>query len=149
MGVRFKGHYNQLLDSKGRMSIPAPLREQLTEHAIEKLVVTATDRCLEIFSEAEWEKLLRKFEKLPQMRQDVELFQLFYISSAVDVPVDKQGRILIPLSLRKQVALQKDVVVVVQNGKIQVYSDEAWQKVTEEARQRFGEIRNLLSEEIS
>ena len=112
-------------------------------------MVTGTDRCLEVFSQPEWEKFVRKFERLPQMREDVELFRLYYISSAQNVSVDKQGRILIPQSLRTRVGLKKDVVVIGQSGKIQVYSQEAYNKVVLEAQQRFADIRNKLSEEIS
>ena len=147
--MRVKGHYNQSLDTKGRLNVPAPLREQLVAMGIEKLVVACTDRCLEIFSENDWEKLLRKFDRLPQMREDVELFQLFYISSAMDVTLDKQGRLLIPRTLRQRAGLKKEVIVVGQSGKIQVYAEEAWEKVAEEARRRFQQIRNQLSEEIS
>lgn len=146
--MRFKGRFNKNLDSKGRLAIPAPIRETLDAIGAQNLVVTCTDRCLEILPEDEWEKMLRKFDRLPSMREDVELFQLFYISSAMDVSMDKQGRILIPQVLREQVSLKKEIVVVGNTNKIQVYAAEVWQKVAEEASRRFREISNRLSEDL-
>lgn len=147
--MKFKGRFNKNLDSKGRLAVPAPMRETLESMGVDNLVVTCTDRCLEIFPDNEWGKLLRKFDRLPSMREDVELFQLFYISSAMDVSLDKQGRILVPQALRKQVNLKKEIVVVGNFIKIQVYAQEVWNKVAEEASKRFREISNRLSEDLA
>jgi MraZ protein len=147
--MRFKGRYKQNLDAKGRLSVPAPIREQLEKVSADSLVITCTDRCLEIFPESEWEKLVRKFERLPQMREDVELFQLFYISQAIDAAPDKNGRILVPRTMREQIGLEKQIVIVGHTSKVQVYAAEVWKQVEEEGRKRFSEIRNLLSEDLS
>ena len=148
-GMRFFGRFNQTLDSKGRLSIPAPLRDKLSADGAGRLVLTCTDRCLEIHTATDWDKLLRKFDRLPQMREDVELFGLFYISSATEIAPDKQGRVLVPQTLRDQVGLKKEIVVVGNKNRIQIFSAEMWDAVAKEAHRRFSEIRNLLSEDLS
>jgi transcriptional regulator MraZ len=146
--MRFKGRYKVTLDAKGRMSIPAPMREQLAELGEETVVATCTDRCLELIPSKDWEEFLENFDSLPSMQEEVELFELIYISSAMDVLIDKAGRILVPQALRDQVGLEREIVVVGGRGKIRVYSQTAWQEVFELARRRFPESRNRISEEI-
>lgn len=147
--MRFKGRFNQNLDSKGRLSIPAPLREQMANLGVETLVVTITDRCLEIYPEIEWEKYLDKFDKLPQVDEDVELMHLFHISQASDVTPDKSGRVLVPLSLREQVEFKKEIVVIGSKSKIQVFAKDVWKKVEAKAKARFAGTRSKYSTDLN
>jgi len=145
----FKGQFEQTLDDKGRLNIPRPMRAQLESVKADTLIVTSTTQCLEIIPEKDWQVFLRKFERLPQMRQDVRQFRRFYIAPAQDVTMDKQGRILIPQTLRKRVGLDRDIVIAGNFDKIEVYAADTWKKVEEEDRASFDENAEKLSEEIS
>ena len=146
--MRFSGRFKQNLDVKGRLSVPAPLRERLAAEGIDSVVVSATERCLEIYTPRDWDRLVEKFEKLPQQREDVELYGLFFIDPAVELTIDKQGRVLVPPALRDQAQLDKEVMVAGTTGKIQVYGMEVWEQIMEKARSRFATIRNNLSEDL-
>jgi len=125
------------------------MREQLASMGADTLIVTVTDRCLEIYPEIEWEKYLDKFDMLPQMDEDVELMHLFHISQAIDQTMDKSGRLLVPQSLRVQVNLKKEIVVIGSKSKIQVYANKIWKEVEAKARARFAEIRSKLSGDLN
>ena len=146
--MRFKGRFNVTLDAKGRMSIPAPLRDRLSELGVDSLVATCTDKCLELIPSDQWDELLDRIDSLPGMREEGELFELVYISSAMDVSVDGHGRIRVPPSLREQVGLERELVVVGGKDKIRVYSLRAWQEVFDLARRRFTEVRDQISEKL-
>ncbi len=145
---RFIGRHSHSMDNKGRLSIPAPFRELLDRLGERKLVITNSKLCLEVFLASDWQKLLRKVEKLPQFKEEVELFKLYYISAASEVALDKQGRILVPQMLREEVGLDREVVIIGCGDRIQIWSKEVWRQRNQEAKSRFDQIRNTLASDL-
>jgi MraZ protein len=143
--MRLHGRFNVKMDLKGRVAIPAALREQLGEKSGEGLVVTNKNNCLELFPRDEWDVFLHKNDQLPQMDPDVELFQVFYVSGYQEVSMDKAFRILIPPTLRDEAGLKSEVVMIGMGNKIQIYDEETWKTVSEEAKRRMPEIRSKLA----
>jgi MraZ protein len=128
------------MDGKGRVSIPSRFREQLSErHADEELIVTNFDRCLAAYPREEWEILERKASALPQLKKEVKAFQRFFISSATECPLDRQGRILIPPTLRQYADLGHEVVIVGMLKKIEIWSKARWQEVFAQSQKNFEE----------
>ena len=93
----FMGEYNYSIDEKGRLTIPAKLREQLGHDFI---VTRGLDNCLFIYPKNEWEKVINKYRELPNTR-DARNFMRFFLSGATTNEFDKQGRINIANSLIK------------------------------------------------
>lgn len=136
----FRGNYEHTIDQKGRLSIPSKFREVLKENYDEKLIVTRYEGCLVGYPEEEWTKLERKIASLPQHSKNVIAFQRFLVSSAVECPVDKQGRILIPQYLRNHAGLNKDVILAGMINKIEFWNKELWEEGMKKTSDRFGEI---------
>jgi len=99
------GQYFHNIDAKGRLFIPAKLREQLgdTLH-----VTVGQDGCLSVYSDTEWEKFQQKLDE--RNFTDVKKLRLMFAYMA-DCEPDAQGRILIPNHLRQRAKLEKEVVV--------------------------------------
>ena len=79
------------------------------------------------------------------LSKDTSAFFRFFYSSAVDCVIDKQGRLLIPQSLREYANLQKDVVLVGEGKRIEIFAKERWQEEAEKAEEDFDKIRDTLS----
>lgn len=114
------GQYAYNIDAKGRLFIPARLREELgqTLH-----VTLGMDHCLSIYSEESWKAFMDKIRVLPYS-QTKALRVL--AANAVDCEPDGQGRILIPANLREYADLQKEVVVIGSFDRAEIWNAERW-----------------------
>jgi MraZ protein len=141
----FRGRYEHAIDGKGRISIPAKFREILNKKYDDRLVITNFDHCLIAFPAEEWAILEQKAGSFSLLSKDTSAFFRFFYSSAVDCVIDKQGRLLIPQSLREYANLQKDVVLVGEGKRIEIFAKERWQEEAEKAEEDFDKIRDTLS----
>src|SRR3954469_25468978 len=93
----FIGEYAHNLDDKGRLAIPVKFRTDLKKGAV---VTRGLDNCLFLYTKAEWEKLAEKLATLPISQANSRAFARLMLAGAMDVEVDKQGRIILPEYLR-------------------------------------------------
>ena len=115
------GTYNQSMDVKGRMSFPAKLREALGEQFI---VTRGIDGCLFVYSKEEFAKRTDKLRALPMAK--ARKLQRSFMGFANEVEPDKQGRILIPQSLREVAGLEKEIVVVGVTDRCEIWDKKRW-----------------------
>lgn len=142
----FRGRYNYQTDSKGRLSIPARFREILSSNYDERLIITNFDQCLWAYPVTEWQELERKVGALPQFVEEVKAFQRVFISAAAECPIDKQGRILIPQSLREYAGINKDVVVVGMAKRLEIWARERWDVIFESSQKRLEGLGEKLAD---
>lgn len=142
----FRGRYYHQIDDKGRLSIPSRFREVLASSNDERLIVTNFDQCLWAYPMQEWLELEKKVASLSQFAEEVKALQRVFVSAAVECPPDKQGRILVPPSLREYAALEKDVVIVGMTRRIEIWSRERWNMVFQSAQQRLEGLSAKLAE---
>lgn len=124
----FRGRYEHTVDIKGRTSIPSKFREVLSANYDERLIMTNFDGCLWAYPVSEWQEIELKVAALPQFRDDVKALQRFFISAATECPIDKQGRILVPPTLREYAGLEKDIIMVGMTKRIEIWSKDRWMK---------------------
>ncbi len=117
------GEYQHTLDSKGRLSIPARLREDLGNVFY---VTLSMDKCLSAYSSESWEALTEKVNEMPYVKQR-KMRPLF--AYAAKCEVDAQGRILIPQNLRDFAGLTKNVAVVGCNNHAEFWDSDSWSAV--------------------
>jgi MraZ protein len=141
----FRGQFEHTIDSKGRISIPSRFREILNKKYDDRLVVTVYDHCLAGYPNDEWTALEQKIGGLPQMDNDVQAFYRFIYSSAIDCVIDKQGRLLIPQTLRDYANLQKYVVLVGGMKKIEIWDKERWDVVAKKERENINQTMVRLA----
>lgn len=117
------GEYQHALDNKGRLFIPAKLREELGEIFF---LTLSMDRCLCAYSAENWQALSDKVNAMPYVRQR-RMRPLF--AYAAKCELDSQGRALIPQNLRDYAELEKNVTVVGCNNHAELWNSETWAKV--------------------
>jgi MraZ protein len=140
----FRGRYEHTIDTKGRISIPAKFREILNKKYDDRLVITNFDHCLIAFPFEEWNLLEQKVGSFSLMKKETSAFFRFFYSSAIDCAIDKQGRLLIPQTLRDYANLQKDVVLVGEGKRIEIFGKERWMEEARKAEESFDQIRDAL-----
>ena len=122
-----KGEYKHSIDAKGRLAMPAKLRDALGEHFT---VNKGLDGCLAVYPEKEWELLEDKIRTLGN-GEKARRVKRYYFANAFDAQLDAQGRILIPAGLREFAGLQKDVVVIGQLDHAEIWNSEKWRAYNE------------------
>lgn len=142
----FRGRYIHTLDAKGRLSVPSRFREVLATHREETLILTNFDNCLAGYPADEWELLEEKVRGLSMLQKDVRVFTRYFFSGAQECPVDRQGRILIPQTLREDAALEKDVVLVGVVNRIEIWNKARWDLSYRESVENFESHAAKLSE---
>ena len=120
------GEYQHSIDTKGRLFIPAALREELGDTIY---VTISIERALAVYSEDAWREKEEKFNALPaaQARRIRPLFV-----NAAKCTLDAQGRILVPQKLRAFAGLRKDVMVLGVSNHAEIWDKDAWLQVSEE-----------------
>lgn len=120
------GTYEHNIDAKGRLFIPAKLREEL---GVTFYLAMGVDECLAIYPQETWNRFTEKFASLP-MSQSAAMRPLF--ANASKCELDSQGRIVIPQKLRKYAGLEKDAVIIGVNDRAEIWSAETWNAREEE-----------------
>lgn len=119
------GEYEHSLDVKGRVIMPAKLREDMGE----KFILTkGLDGCLFGFSQNEWANFEEKLKTLPLTNKNARDFVRFFLSGATECEMDKQGRFLVASNLREYASMDKEVVVIGVGNRIELWNKEKWTK---------------------
>ena len=127
------------VDPKGRVSVPARFRDLILASNEDRVMITnfraEKTPCLDIYPYPAWLRLEESVAQQPQFDPKVQAFTLYYISSAQECQVDKQGRILLPPILRSYAKLGESVVVSGAGAKFQVFDQASWQVVFERSEE--------------
>ena len=123
----FRGGTPVSLDSKGRLAVPAKYREGLMSLCAGRLVITADpSSCLLVYPQPVWEPIEQKLNSLSSFNPQTRSLQRLLVGNASDVEMDGAGRILVPSPLRQFAGLSKDVVLVGQGAKFELWDDVKW-----------------------
>ena len=122
------GEYSHSLDTKGRLIMPAKLRQDIGE----KFILTkGLDGCLFAFSQTEWNNFEEKLKNLPLSDKNARNFVRFFLSGATECEIDKQGRFLIPSNLRTAAGLEKEAVIIGVGTRLEIWNKATWEKCDE------------------
>lgn len=119
----FLGEYELRIDSKGRLAIPAKLRDAFRGGLV---VSRGFDRCLNIYTMSEWERVAEELVSLPTTQLNPRRVARFTFSGAFDVEPDRQGRIVMPPTLRQYAEISDEVVLVGVYTHLQVWAMDLW-----------------------
>ncbi|HMO78775.1 MAG TPA: division/cell wall cluster transcriptional repressor MraZ [Candidatus Paceibacterota bacterium] len=141
------GEYKHTLDDKKRISLPIKFRKEVGK----KIIVTrGLDRCLFVYSLAEWQKISKKIGELGMGQADRRSFNRFMLSGASEILVDSIGRILIPEHLRNFANINEKVIFAGVYNRIEIWNENSWeeykQKVVDgadEMAEKLGDIGAL------
>lgn len=119
----FTGSYENSLDNKNRMIIPAKFRGDLGSCC---MLAQGYDQCIYIYTMEYWEVIVEKMMKLKQTDADIRKFIRNFFSTAAKCPIDNQGRINIPPQLKNYAGIDKDLITLGVMDKIEIWSREVF-----------------------
>jgi MraZ protein len=131
----FRGVSQLALDAKGRLAIPSRHRAALANGEGDGRVVVTADpsRCLLVYPRAAWEPIQARLMALSSFDDKIRALQRLLVGYADDVDIDAAGRILVPPALREYARLERQVVLVGQGRKLELWDDTAWRDTTAQA----------------
>ncbi len=136
------GEYEHSLDVKGRLIMPAKLREDMGE----KFIITkGLDGCLFGFSQNEWSNFEEKLKTLPLTNKNARDFVRFFLSGAIECEIDKQGRFLIASNLREYANMEKDVVIIGVGTRLEIWNKDKWKEYNSEENISADEIAENMT----
>lgn len=140
------GEYHHHVDTKGRLIIPAKLRDSLGETFI---LTRGLDQCLFGYPLDEWSIIEEKLKELPLTKKDARAFTRFFFSGATECEIDKQGRINISTPLFRYAQLEKECVILGVSNRIEIWSKVLWEDYFTESENSFTEIaENMVGFDI-
>lgn len=139
----FIGEYVYTIDQKKRVAIPSKFRKTLGKKAV---ITRGLDDCLVVYSAEEWKKVTKKLEALPDSQIDARGFVRIILSGAVDVELDKLGRILIPDYLKNYAGFKKNVAVVGLSNKIEIWDEKKWKEYREKKENEIEDMAGRLQQ---
>ncbi len=139
----FIGQYEHTLEEKGRLLIPKSFREELKAGAV---ITKGLDGCLFLYSKEKWQILVEKLAELPLTKTDARAFSRLLTYGAMEVELDRIGRILIPPYLRDFAKIKTEVVVAGNIGKIEVWDKTKFREYESRVEANSDEIAEKLTD---
>jgi len=139
----FLGEHLYKIDDKKRLAVPVKFRKSLGKKAV---ITRGLDNCLFLFSVKEWEKLAKKLSQLPFTQADARGFARVMLSGAMEVNIDRLGRILVPDYLKKYAGLKKEAIIAGLYNRIEIWDSEKWSIYKEDKENNVEDIAERLNE---
>lgn len=135
------GEYEVKLDSKGRFMFPSHLRKQLSPTAQERFMLNkGFEECLTLYPMNEWEQLSEALSKINLFKPQNRMFYRLFHQGAKDVALDKTGRILIPSAQMERIGLQKEVMLIAYNDRIEIWDKSKYFEMIEGNMSDFADL---------
>jgi len=139
----FIGEYYYSIDDKNRLGLPVKFRTQLLKGAV---VTRGLDTCLFLFPQKAWEELAAKLSEMPISKSKSRAFARLMLAGAMEVKLDKQGRISLPDYLKQYARVGKKVVVAGLYDRLEIWDEDKWKKYKQESEKDSSDIAEALGE---
>jgi MraZ protein len=139
----FIGEYSHTIDTKKRLALPAKFRKELGKAVV---ITRGFENCLVVYPQKEWKIMSDKLGKLPVSQADARGFSRIMLAGAMEVALDKLGRILIPEYLKKYASLKKKAVVCGLSNRLEIWDDKKWATYRGKMEKDLGNLAVNLKE---
>lgn len=139
----FIGEYSHSIDEKGRLSVPVKFRPRLASGCV---LTRGLDHCLWLFTQEEWQKIAEKVAALPLTQSSARSFSRLILAGAMDLVIDKAGRINLPNYLKEYAGIKNKVVLTGMYSRVEIWPEESWKNFKQEMEEKSDEIAEGLSE---
>lgn len=137
------GEFKHNIDTKKRIAVPAKFRKELGGKAV---ITRGLDKCLFVYPMKEWEKVAEKLSNLSMGQSDTRNFARLMMSGAMDVSIDKLGRILIPNYLKEFGELKNKAVIVGVYKRLEIWDEKSWENYKEKVEKETDILAEKLGE---
>ncbi|MBP2169765.1 division/cell wall cluster transcriptional repressor MraZ [Erwiniaceae bacterium BAC15a-03b] len=146
----FRGATLVNLDSKGRLAVPTRYRETLIGESQGQMVCTIDlhQPCLLLYTLPEWEIIEQKLSRLSSMNPAERRVQRLLLGHASECQMDNAGRLLLANTLRQHASLSKEVMLVGQFNKFELWDEQTWYQQVREDIDAEQSTREPLSDRL-
>lgn len=142
----FMGEYHHTIDDKSRLVLPSKFRTGLGN----KFIITrGFEKCLYVYSIAEWNEIEKKLKTLPFTKKDARTVIRTFFSGATECEFDRQGRTCITSPLVRYAGLTKDCVVIGVNDRIEIWDKNEWEQFLNENSDQISDIAENLFMDVN
>lgn len=131
------GTHTPKLDEKGRVILPSKFRDDLGSGVV---VTRGQERCLYVFSTAEFERVYERIREAPLTNKQARDFQRMFLSGASAEKPDSQNRVTIPPHLRTYAGLERDLVVTGVGAHAEIWNADAWNAYADSNEDSYSEM---------
>lgn len=143
--VSLIGEYEATIDTKGRFLLPAALKKQLPQGDNVFIVNRGFEKCVTLYPMVSWTPIVEKIKSLNEFEPKVREFRRYFLGGATEVELDAAGRLLLPPSLKAFAGLEKDIFIVANFTKIEIWDADRYRKFFDEFS---SESFSRLAEEV-
>ncbi|WP_312240271.1 division/cell wall cluster transcriptional repressor MraZ [Pantoea sp.] len=146
----FRGATLVNLDSKGRLAVPTRYRETLLGESQGQMVCTIDlhQPCLLLYTLPQWEIIEKKLSRLSSMNPLERRVQRLLLGHASECQMDNAGRLLLASTLRQHARLTKEVMLVGQFNKFELWDEQTWYQQVREDIDAEQSAQEPLSERL-
>lgn len=131
------GTYTPKIDQKGRMALPAKMRAQLGEGMV---MARGQEKCVYLLPQSEFRRIAARIQRASMGNKATRSYLRVFLSGAVEGEPDKQGRILVPQTLRSYAGLGSDIVVIGVGTRAEIWNKEAWDAYLADQEEGYSDI---------
>ncbi|HET8927119.1 MAG TPA: division/cell wall cluster transcriptional repressor MraZ [Microbacterium sp.] len=131
------GTHTPKLDDKGRLILPAKFRRELEDGVV---ITRGQERCLYVFSAAEFERVHERMRQAPMGDKRARDFLRMFLAAASDEKPDSQNRVTIPPALRAYAGLERDLVVAGIGDHAEIWQAQRWTEYVAANEDAFAEL---------
>lgn len=135
------GQYEHTIDVKKRLALPSKFRGELGEKVI---ITKGIEHCLVVYTQKEWQTMSEKLSNLPISQMEARSFARNILSGAMEVCLDKLGRILVPDYLKNYAGLKKNVTICGLSNRLEIWDSEKWNEYMTASEKNVDEIVSKL-----
>ncbi len=137
----FIGEYTNKIDDKGRLAVPVKFRSELASGAV---ITRGLDGCLFVYTLSEWRKLTDSLTNLSLTAANARALNRHMLAGAMEVTLDKQGRVILPGSLRKSAGIATQVVVAGVMNRLEIWDETKWREYLEKTEAESTQIAEQI-----
>jgi len=145
----FRGRFVHSIDVKNRMSLPAGFRAELQRRSDHAPILTNAHQCLELHPFEDWQIFEQQIVSIATVDPEAQAYARMMVSGALECPIDKQGRILVPQHLREYARLDRDVTVAGVGPKIELWNSARFEANLIQTQARFEEMATSIAAKLA
>ncbi|MFZ3045747.1 MAG: division/cell wall cluster transcriptional repressor MraZ [Desulfatirhabdiaceae bacterium] len=143
----FRGSSFHTIDEKGRMIIPSRFKELIRTSGSDAAMISRLERFLVVYTLPEWTSIENRILSMVEKDDSMRRFRRIFIGGAFECPLDRQGRILIPPSLREYAELNREIVLVGNLDHFEIWSQNNWNRENDQMETDYQKegVRNKIA----
>lgn len=129
--ISFLGEFEATVDAKGRFLLPGGVKKQFPEGDNRFVISRGFEKCLRLYPMASWEPVMKQIMELNDFDPKAREFKRKFLGGATQVELDTAGRMLMPASLKEYAGLGKDIILVAQGDKFEIWDSGKYKQIFE------------------